>query len=117
MSAEMQAREADLRTALSYAVYLADGEAIDAASNLIDAVAEFLDIDRRDITIGRALREPASLIVEPEPEVCPICNHDEVSVWAASDEREDEADLVGCSECGWEAALTPEGAQARAGAR
>lgn len=44
-----------LRTALSAALVLADGEAVDAAGLLIDAVAEYLDINPETLTIGEPL--------------------------------------------------------------
>jgi hypothetical protein len=42
---------------------------------------------------------------------CPKCGSEDLAVYAASEEREDEADLVECPEsgCKWKAALTPEG--------
>lgn len=57
---------ADLHAALSRAVVLADGEAIDAADHLIDAVALFLGIDPTTITIGKPLPKG-------QPQRCPVC--------------------------------------------
>ena len=48
---------ADLRAALSEALVLADGEAVDAASVLIEAVAHFLGIDSETLTAGEPLPE------------------------------------------------------------
>lgn len=48
-------RRDNLRVALSHAVELADGEAIEAVSILIYAVADYLDIDRNAIDIGTPL--------------------------------------------------------------
>jgi hypothetical protein len=83
----MQSREADLQAVLSQAVLLADGDAVEAAALLIPAVADFLDVPRESLHYGRALP----------------------TIYAADETREDEADLVACEACKWEAALTPEG--------
>jgi hypothetical protein len=45
-----------------------------------------------------------------EPTVCPVCGSDDLGVFAATEQREDEADLVTCEDCHWGAALTAEGA-------
>jgi hypothetical protein len=47
-----------------------------------------------------------------EPGTCPDCGSDDLGVCCATPEREDEADLVACEKCRWQAALTPEGAVA-----
>jgi hypothetical protein len=44
-----------LRRALSEALVLADGEAIEAASVLIEAVAEYLGLDPASLRIGEPL--------------------------------------------------------------
>jgi hypothetical protein len=82
---------------------LADGDAVEAAALLIPAVADFLDVPRESLHYGRALP------TIPEPSHCPLCSSDDLAVYAADETREDEADLVACEACKWEAALTPEG--------
>lgn len=43
------------------------------------------------------------------PDTCPKCGSEDVAVFAASEDREDEADLTECNACRWTAALTPYG--------
>jgi hypothetical protein len=47
----------------------------------------------------------------PEPSACPKCGSTDTGVFAATVDREDEADLVECEDCHWLAPLTIEGAQ------
>jgi hypothetical protein len=98
---DMQAREANLHAALSEAILRADGDAVEAAALLIPAVADFLDVPL--VNYGHALP------TIPEPSHCPLCGSDDLAVFAADETREDEADLVSCENCDWQAALTLEG--------
>lgn len=106
----LQDREDDLRAALAEAVLLADGDAIEAAALLCPAVAAFLDVPDGTIRYGE------HMALGREPKHCPSCGSDDLGVFAASEDREDEADLVACERCRWQAAITPEGvASLRAG--
>jgi hypothetical protein len=55
MSTSKRMNTEALRLSLNDAVVLADGEAVDAAGILIDAVAEYLGIDPSTITCGEPL--------------------------------------------------------------
>lgn len=57
--------------------------------------------------------QPSRNAIIEEPTHCPQCGSDDLGVYAATPEREDEADLVGCERCAWEAPLTYEGQLAR----
>lgn len=54
----------------------------------------------------------ALIAVITEPGCCPECGSDDLGVFAATPEREDEADIVECERCHWDAALTSAGAAA-----
>lgn len=64
----------------------------------------------RNIGMSIDLRRAATMLLLEEPVVCPGCGYDDLAVIAATEDREDEADVVECAACRWTAPLTPQGA-------
>jgi hypothetical protein len=106
------------------AIIAGDGQSFDGFGILVDVDGDVATVNVNDVWVKVAFdslahcdspqAEAVSMFgvrtpLEAEPKTCPLCDGDDLAVFAADDDREDEADLVECNACHWTAGLTPEG--------